>query len=163
MNAAQRKRLRTALQAMPSELKRPSAAPPAEADQEEMDVWITRYLVIPGDDLLISEEERRLLLSRLRDVKRRTRRRAGGLLSGHIEMKTEDWALLDKAVEQFGGDANRGMALAKIIRAFMAKPGRKCAHDRDDRVSALSAGRAALQGDLLNNAALQAVRRTHNF
>ncbi len=76
------------------------------ADQESapaaLDAWISRRLVSHGGDLLISDQRRRALLTRLRDQDRRRLHSGRGLQSARIELPLDSWQRLKLLGAQWG-------------------------------------------------------------
>lgn len=93
------------------------------ARPDALDEWIDQHLLRRGGELLISDVQRRTVLTRARDFRRRRAHAERGLRSARIELSEKSWAKLKSIRDELArtyGKVTLGWALERIIAAHGA-------------------------------------------
>ena len=102
LSAAQASQLKTAIRELAAIMRSRPGEAGLGSGADTFEAWIRRRFVVPGPDLLVSDERRRAQLTSLRDQDRRVRQAARGRQGIRIEMRAETWAKLKALKAEFG-------------------------------------------------------------
>lgn len=93
----------------------------AQGNETEIETWIGQYLVDRGPHLLIREDQRNAVLTHIRDIERRARRKADGHATVTIKLKAETAEELTTFVERHRLPT-RDAGVASLLRGSAKRP-----------------------------------------
>ena len=110
-----------------------AASPTNPGHAGDLDRWITRYLVEPGDALLISETLRRQALARARNLSRRRRQIEASFRSATVIMSAAAWSRLEALREELpapAGEWTLGALIEQVLQAYDARREKPAGHPK---------------------------------